>query len=214
MMIRFALIGLLVATPALASKKAEKDHARQMELAAQVSKVGQWDMAARMYREATVMSPQDASAWMNLGRALVETGKYNDASAALQRSAELAPAARGLAHLRGRTAIALGQAPDAERYFRAAVDEAPSDPKTWTGLGVSLDLLKRHADAQKAYARALGLDPLGLAARNNLALSLALDGRTDEARTRLRAISDASPQARANLALIEMAQRQPRGAKR
>ena len=214
MFTRFALVLLLGTAPALAASKSERDYARQMELAGEVEKVGQWDMAARMYREATVINPSNAAAWLNLGRALVQGGKYVDAQAALAKAGELNPAIRGLAHQQGRVAVALGQAPQAEAFFRRAADEAPADPRAWTGLGVALDLLRRHSEAQRAYAKALSLDPLGLAARNNLALSFALEGRAEEARARLRAISDASPQARANLALLDMAAGQPPGRRR
>lgn len=71
--------------------------------------------------------------------------------------------------------------------------------------GIALDRLRRHGEAQASYRQALAIDPRSVSARNDLGLSLALDGHYDEAVALLRplaASADASPRVRQNLALV------------
>ena len=203
-----AILALGLAAPAAAGGRKEKVAARSLALADAVARVGQWDMAARMYREASTANPDDAAAWAGLGQALVESGHAADALAALDRAATLAPGRADIARLRGRATLALGRVADARAAFTAATTEAPADPRGWTGLGVALDLGGDHRAAQIAYGRALAADPLNLAARNDLALSLALDGKLADAANRLRPLADAADapaRVRANLAFVEAA---------
>jgi Flp pilus assembly protein TadD len=71
--------------------------------------------------------------------------------------------------------------------------------------GATLDALRRHAEAQASYRTVLAIEPHNVAARNNLALSLALTGQFAPA---LRLIAPlarsaaATPKIRENLALI------------
>ena len=59
----------------------------------------------------------------------------------------------------------------------------------------------RHADAQTAYRQALGVAPEMQAALVNLALSLALSGRSSEATALLRPLAS-SPRVRQNRAAV------------
>jgi Flp pilus assembly protein TadD len=70
---------------------------------------------------------------------------------------------------------------------------------------VALDLLDRHAEAQEKYRSVLKSQPRHVAARNDLALSLALSGRYADALEILAPLamsSTATPRIRQNLALI------------
>lgn len=206
----------LVAAPLAHAKKREESvdtrPAMAMALATAARRSGQWDMAAKLMREATVARPDDAAAWAGLGEALIETGRHEEGLAALGRAHGKPADATGLARHKGRALVALGRAPEAEAAYRAATAEAPRDPRAWTGLGVALDLQRRHGDAAAAYDRALALDPLSMAARNNRALSLALAGRRAEAAAllaRLAATPEAPRRVRANLALLRAATAAP-----
>ena len=71
-------------------------------------------------------------------------------------------------------------------------------------MGVSQDLQGHHQDAQSYYRSALDLQPDDAGVRNNLGLSLALNGHPREAINVLLDIAtsaNAPPQARQNLAL-------------
>jgi Flp pilus assembly protein TadD len=140
-------------------------------LARAAARSGQWQAAARLWREVTLANPADAEAWAELGAALTRTGAPGDAVAALARADTLAPGRPGIAFSLGRAQLALGNGSAAAAAFQAATVARPDDPRGWTGLGVARDLQGEHAAAREAYARALAIDPLNAAARNNLALS-------------------------------------------
>jgi cytoskeleton protein RodZ len=70
-------------------------------------------------------------------------------------------------------------------------------------MGIARDLQGRHVQAQAAYGRALGSVPDLRAAEVNLALSMAMSGRAEEAVQRLRSLAadpNASPRLRHDLA--------------
>ena len=58
-------------------------------------------------------------------------------------------------------------------------------------LGIARDLLGRHQDAQAAYRQAIGLEASMSGAQVNLALSLAMSGRADDAAPLLRPLASA-----------------------
>jgi Flp pilus assembly protein TadD len=89
--------------------------------------------------------------------------------------------------------------------FAAVVDQVPNDTRGRVGLGVALDTLGRHAEAQAQYRHALEINPSNRTAINNLALSLALADRASEGEALLRPLVDgpaSTPRLRQNLALI------------
>jgi Flp pilus assembly protein TadD len=91
-----------------------------------------------------------------------------------------------------------------ERFTEAAALDS-ADSRAKVGRGVALDLLGRHGDAISEYRAVLARQPGNRAAANNLALSLALNGQTDEAIRRLERLAqsaEAPPRVRQNLALV------------
>lgn len=204
---KYILVALaaLLALPALAAPPAPRTG---LAFAAAAARTDQNKLAARLYREATRANPLDADAWFGLGRALDADDHLGEALAALERAGELRPDLPGLNKARGRSELRAGNLAAAETAFRAASTEAPADPRGWVGLGVALDLQKRHVEAQSAYAGALRADPLDRSARNNLALSVALQGRPAQAAALLEPwvnADDAPARMRANLMLLRAA---------
>jgi len=103
----------------------------------------------------------------------------------------------------GATLAAAGAGPAAADAYRAAL-EVHEDVRARNGLGVCLDLIGQHAAAQDQYRRALELAPGDRQIASNLALSLALSGRPEEAIALLEPLARdpaASPRMRQNLAL-------------
>lgn len=143
-------------------------------MARAAARAGQWQAAARLWRDQTLAQPASGEAWAGLGQALLEDGEPGDAAIALERAALLLPGDAGLWLPRGRAALALGDHAAARAAFAAYTMSRPGDARGWTGLGVALDLAGAHGEAQTAYGRALAVDPLNRAARHNLALSQAL----------------------------------------
>jgi Flp pilus assembly protein TadD len=104
----------------------------------------------------------------------------------------------------GRAQLAKHQAEPARATFADVLTAAPTSVPALNGLGLALDMLGRHDEAQTAYRQVLANVPDDIVARNNLGLSLTLSGRYSEAIAALQPIAlgqAASPRARQNLAI-------------
>jgi Flp pilus assembly protein TadD len=161
--------------------------------------------AVNLYRNAIAANPQDAAIRIELGDTLVDAGSYDDAIFTYgqvdAKSPERAHALLGLI----RVELILYEPAKAVAYADAARAVAPHDIRVLVSRGVALDTVGRHADAQESYRAVIAADPNDLAARNDLALSLALSGTFDEAIEIMKPIalsSNATARSRQNLALI------------
>jgi len=70
---------------------------------------------------------------------------------------------------------------DSESLWTDAVEKAPASAVAWENLGGALAVEKRYGEAILPLARAVELDPGRIDARTNLALSLGVVGRREEA---------------------------------
>lgn len=113
------------------------------------------------------------------------------------------PAAVHLAH--GRERLASGDAREAAAHLRESLRLNPGNVGTLNALGVSLDLLGRHDEADRVYREGIERDPANVALRNNLGLSQAFAGDFDRAIQTLGATAVAAldgTRVRRNLALV------------
>ncbi|WP_315756790.1 MULTISPECIES: tetratricopeptide repeat protein [unclassified Bradyrhizobium] len=105
---------------------------------------------------------------------------------------------------KARSELARHQAEPALAIFTSVLTSDPENIPALNGLGVALDMLGRHDEAQTAYRQVLAIAPADMIASNNLGLSLTLTGRYADAMTVLRPIAlgeSASPRARQNLVI-------------
>ncbi len=161
--------------------------------------------AVLLFGQAWSENRNDTSVAIKLGDALHAEGRHSEAleifRSVLAYEPDHADASRGFARVQiafDRPAIAVDQ-------LERALRQHGSDARLWTTMGVARDLNGNHRLARQAYDRALALDPGNLGARNNRALSLALDGEVEQAIAELRAITDgpsANAQSRQNLAFV------------
>jgi Flp pilus assembly protein TadD len=160
--------------------------------------------AAGLYQKAHELNPIDPHPLIMLGQTLAKLGSTAGAAeayrAALQLDGTNAEALRGLA-----TALLnIGQPDAAIAQYEKALD-AGEDYRLYNGIAVAYDMLGDHASAQTYYRTALQLSPGNLELNNNLALSLALEGRYQEAIPLLQQVN-ADPMAtvryRQNLAFV------------
>ncbi len=82
---------------------------------------------------------------------------------------------------------------NAEKYYRAAVEEDPKDASSWLGLAATYDRLKRFDNANRSYdivIKLVGFTPTVL---NNLGYHYLLRGETDNARKTLEAALKKDP---------------------
>ncbi|MCB8875895.1 tetratricopeptide repeat protein [Acidisoma silvae] len=160
-------------------------------------------IALRISTVKLAQSPNDIDALVMQGEAYSETGLPENALIDFNKALALAPdsipARLGL----GRLALATDPL-KAETLFLAVVTEQPRNVAALNDLGIARDLQGHHAEAQKAYALALGVAPDARAPMVNLALSMALSGQASQARNLLAplaAASDATPRVRQDYAL-------------
>jgi Flp pilus assembly protein TadD len=137
--------------------------------------------------------PHNVPALINRGDVQTAQQLYDEAAtsyaAALQADPDSLPARIGL----GRVRLTSDPAA-AERLFQDVVQRDSHNAIALNDLGIARDLLGRHRDAQLAYRQAMGIDPTMVGVRVNLALSLAMTGRADDAAPMLRPMAD-SPSA-------------------
>jgi Flp pilus assembly protein TadD len=67
-----------------------------------------------------------------------------------------------------------------------AIKIKKDDAASYSGLGVALDMMGQHEEAQKNYRTGIKNSKTPFALRNNLALSLAFTSQFDEAITILK----------------------------
>ena len=149
-------------------------------------------------------NPNNTQALIIQGESYTALGKLDEAgasfTAALQRDPDSVGAHVGL----GRVKLA-SDPPAAEALFLEALQREPRNAVALNDLGIARDLQGRHTDAQSAYQQALAADPGMNGAQVNLALSMAMTGKSGDAIRLLRPLASetgASPQLRHDLAAV------------
>jgi Flp pilus assembly protein TadD len=160
------------------------------DIAAAALRGGSPQVALRIDNEILAKDPRNVAALLSRGEAQTVL-QQSDAAAgsyaqALQIDPASVPARIGLGRLQ------LADDPGkAEALFLDAVHRDPRSAVAWNDLGIARDLLGKHQDAQTAYRQAIGLDASMHGAQVNLALSMAMAGRAEDAAPLLRPLADA-----------------------
>jgi len=126
------------------------------------------DEAVKCYQEALRADPHMASASCQLGLTYLALGQLELARSPLEKALAEDPnehwAHLGLSEYHRRSKNPLASLEEA----RQAIRIAPKDPDAHNYLGIALETNRRYFDAEKAYRRALELDPGQRWAANNL----------------------------------------------
>jgi Flp pilus assembly protein TadD len=161
--------------------------------------------AAQHYAALHSKHPEDKAITLALARNLRFAGNPQQAIAVLNSGATAqAPDAMTLLEL-GKDYLAADQLNLAKPTLERAKAAAPLNWEVLSSLGVVYDYEGQYGEAQQQYDAALFLDPENPTVLNNKALSLAQQGRLDEAVKTMKVATDqpsASAQARQNLALL------------
>ena len=188
-----------------ANATSQIDTGQALRIARASRNAGDFGSSINLYRSVLAAKPGDQALIVEMGDTLVEAGMADDAIDVYARidktSSERLPALLGLA----RAYLAISQPAKALGCAQEASALAPQDPRAAIALGVSLDMLDRHSEAQAAYRGVLSTAPRSIAARNDLALSLTMTGQLSEALAIIEPMArspSAKPQTRQNLALI------------
>jgi Flp pilus assembly protein TadD len=161
--------------------------------------------AAQHYAALHAKYPQDKQITLALARNLRFAGNPQQAIAVLNSGA-MAQSHDALTLLElGKDYLAADQLNLAKPTLERARAAAPLNWEVLSSLGVVYDYEGDYEQAQQQYDAALFLDPENPTVLNNKALSLAQQGRLDEAVKTMKVATDqpsASAQARQNLALL------------
>jgi Flp pilus assembly protein TadD len=183
----------------------EVGYAGVMNIAAAARAAGDYGNAISLYRHAATMDPSNPEPLVALGDTFLDMGRPDDAiinyNAALKLSPKSPGALRGLA----KAYLKTGRPDLAASPLAVAYTDTPDDPKLLLLIGVADDFIGQHAHAQSRYRQGLKVAPTDRSLILNLALSLALSERFDQAIDVLRPFAlapNATPHERQTLALI------------
>lgn len=172
-------------------------------LAAKAKSEGDFSGAAEFYRQMAGHSKGAVTAHLELAHIYTRQGQPQKAVGYLREGLKLQPQHPELLTELGFALIRSQKPQDALTALEQAIAAKPS-ASALNGKGVALDMQGQHTQAQAAYHQGLALAPEDAAIGNNLALSLILSDKYDEAIALLEPLT-ARPEARSterqNLAL-------------
>jgi serine/threonine-protein kinase len=137
--------------------------------------------AVRFLSAATAARPGSAVAHSNLGAALEDQGKAEDAIACYRRAIALDPRFVGAHHNLAFALKAKGKVEEAIACYRKAVAIDPRFARSHSNLGTALKEQGKLDEAIACYRRAIDLNPRSTGDHNNLGTALQAHGKVDEA---------------------------------
>ena len=137
-------------------------------------------------RHIIALNPQARSAHLNLGMALRNQGRYEEAVAAYRVAVEQRPNDAKAHSILGLVLRRLGLFEEAEKHLRHAVALNPRAEHRHLNLGTLLYDQERYEEAVAAYRAAMEQAPDYFKAHINLGAALSELGRYEEAETHLR----------------------------
>lgn len=169
-------------------KRVATDPAALARIAEASARSGDRTAAAAFYGRAAALAPNRPDYAIGQARALSEEGQVGVAIGVLQDARRNNPDSEVVAGTLGKLLVVSHRPADAVEVFRQTLARRPRSPLLLVGLGVALDAEGLGSAAQAAYRQALAIDPGSIAAANDLALSMALDGQLDAAVADLRSL--------------------------
>ena len=128
-------------------------------------------------RAAALAEPGNAAFQVMLVRALVDSGRPDEALRMQPPAGPMSPAALALWQARGEAADLAGKPEIAAEAWRAVAAAAPDDWRAWGNLGSALAALGLWVDASEAFAAAATLNPAEPGIRTNAVAALVAAGR-------------------------------------
>lgn len=159
-----------------------------LHLASAAASSGNRSLAVAMLAAAAERAPERRDIQLKYARALVDAGAVRKAEEIVSRALERRPDDRRLRYEAARLQVISGDLQNALQALDRLVVSDPGDVQALNARGVVLDLTGRHVMAQDSYRQALALTPNNTSIRNNLAMSMLLEGRRMEATDLLEAI--------------------------
>ncbi len=192
-------------SPTDVAKSAPLNPQATLRLARAFRTAGDLKSAIYLYRSLAEQKGADPATRVALGDVLVEAGLVDDAMSVYgevdPKSPDAPEALLGMASAE----LRLDDPAKALDYAERSLAAAPGEERALVARGVALDSLGRHVEAQASYRTALAQAPHSVAARTDLALSLAISGQYQAAIDLLGPIArsaNSTPRLRQDLALV------------
>jgi tetratricopeptide (TPR) repeat protein len=164
-----------------------------------------WKNSVSLWTHTLAYTPQSSVAHCNLGIALADQGKLDEAIQHFDRALQLNPDdAKALNNL-GKVLTTQGKLDEAIQYFDRALQLNPDDAKALNNLGVALAAQGKLDEAVQHYEQALQLKPDYVDADYNLGNVLVIQGKLDEAAQYYEQVLQLKPdfaEAHCNLGLV------------
>ena len=157
-------------------------------LGSALSEQGDAEGAERNFRKAIELDPQPVY-YRDLGQLLATTGRIDEALATYQKSLSIKHDPEALAEI----AAIKGDAPNAVRYFREAIEERPRAPDLHNNLAAMLAHEGQDDEAIREYQTAVRLAPKQYDAHMNLGAILTRHQRPGDAMAEFQAAAQIRP---------------------
>jgi tetratricopeptide (TPR) repeat protein len=174
----FSITGGLTLAPAAAAKALHKEGTAAFNRK-------EYAKAEELLREATEADPKVKDGFVDLGRALREEDKLDDALAAFARQIEVDPFHETAYAERAYTLIGVDHWDDAEKDLQKQIEVAPFKSWSYTKLAERRMMQERYSEAADYYSRATAIEPKGAQHWTELAWARQKEGRVDDARAAL-----------------------------
>lgn len=150
---------------------------------------GDLNLAAGICNRAHEIDPTNPDPLVELARVMQDMERTQSAEEAYRAALLLDPGQDDALYGLGKIYI------DQQRYdlamepLQAAAAQGTEDPRIYNALGVIMDQQGQHADAQAYYRQGLEHSPRNVSLRNNLGLSMVLDGQPEQGLAMLRDVA-------------------------
>jgi tetratricopeptide (TPR) repeat protein len=155
--------------------------------------VGYWQNAVTLFENAIKVTPDNPLAQNNLGAALYEDGRFDEASAYFTKAIQINPE---YANAHNNLAILLsgqGKYEEAELHYLEAIKFDTEHPDAHYNLGSLLLRQKRYKEAGAHFAEMIKIDPTYAKAYNKIGFILAQQGKLQGAREFLKKATQLDP---------------------
>jgi len=143
--------------------------------------------AVAVLEQASIRNPHYMPLLGAYGRALAEAGQYPQALATLDRAHQPDNPDWRILNVQGAVLDQMGRHADAQSHYASALKIVPDEPSVLSNLGLSYLLTKDLKNAEITLRRAVAQPNAGPQVRQNLALTVGLRGRFEEAEKIARA---------------------------
>jgi Flp pilus assembly protein TadD len=140
-----------------------------------------YQSALNLWKDAVQKSPQHWRPLDNLGKALTDLGRYDEAIEAFEASLRLKPNSSKTHNNLGTALEKKGLLAEAVEHYATATRINDKYAEAYNNLGSALAKLGRWPEAAEEFERALEADPYFHRAYNNLGTARAREGRREEA---------------------------------